>query len=278
MIQERRASARKYLLIAVAGIGIAAAALVQPIPQDLRYHMFADTRMLLSIPNFWNVVSNVPFVFAGAAGLLFAGSGLRDGLSPWLRPAYVVFFAGVLMTAFGSVWYHLAPDNRTLVWDRLPMTLAFMGLFTIIIGEHVSAPRARKLLLPLLIAGALSVAYWTMTEALGRGDLRPYALVQFLPIVLIPLILLMYRSQFDRTAFIWWAVALYAASKLLEHYDHSIFALGGVISGHSLKHIVAAMAPAVLLYGFAARRPVTNPPAQRLKQNVNKATVGNDVP
>lgn len=258
-MRERRASARDYLLLAVAGIAIAAAALVQPIPQDLRYHMFADTRMLLSIPNFWNVVSNVPFVFAGAAGLLFAGRGHRDGLSPWLRPAYIVFFAGVLMTAFGSAWYHLAPDNRTLVWDRLPMTLAFMGLFAVIIGEHVSAPWARKLLLPLLIAGALSVAYWTMTESLGRGDLRPYALVQFLPIVLIPLILLMYRSQFDRTAFIWWAVAIYAASKLLEHYDRSIFALSGVISGHSLKHIVAAMVPTVLLYGFAARRPVANP-------------------
>jgi hypothetical protein len=98
-----------------------------------------------------------------------------------------------------------------------------------------------------------------MTEGLGRGDLRPYALVQFLPIVLIPLILLMYRSQFDRTAFIWWAVAIYAASKLFEHYDHNIFALSRIISGHSLKHIVAAMAPAVLLCGFAARRPVAKP-------------------
>lgn len=255
MTQERRATARNYLLIAIAGIAIAATTMVQPIAQDIRYHMFADNRTLLSIPNFWNVVSNVPFVFAGAAGLLFAGSGHRDGLSSLLRPAYIVFFAGVLMTGFGSAWYHLAPDNRTLVWDRLPMSLAFMGLFTVIIGEHISAPRARKLLLPLLVAGALSVAYWAMTEALDRGDLRPYALVQFLPMVLIPLILLKYRSRFDRTAFIGWVVAIYAASKVLEHCDHAVFALSGVISGHSLKHIVAAMAPVVLLYGFATRLP-----------------------
>jgi hypothetical protein len=264
VIPEGRAIARGYLLTAVAGIAIVATAVLQPIPQDLQYHMFADTRTLLSIPNFWNVMSNVPFIFAGAAGLLFAGSPHRDGLSPLLRPAYIVFFAGVLMTAFGSAWYHLAPDNRTLVWDRLPMTLAFMAFFTVIIGEHISAARARKLLLPLLIAGVLSVAYWAMTETRGRGDLRPYALVQFLPIVLIPLILLMYRSQFDRTAFTWWVVAIYAASKLLEHYDHSFFALNGVISGHSFKHIVAATAPIVLLYGFATRRPVVGHSSIRL--------------
>lgn len=244
---------RGYLLFAVAGVAVALMALAPPIPQDPRYHMFADTRTLLSIPNFWNVISNVPFVFAGVAGLLFARRGRRDGLLPELQPAYLVFFGGVLLTGFGSAWYHLAPDNRSLVWDRLPMTLAFMALFAVILGEHVSVQRARKLLLPLLVAGALSVVYWAVTEGRGRGDLRPYALVQFLPIVLIPLILLMYRSRFDRTAFIWWLVAIYAASKLLEHYDSDIFAMSGVMSGHSLKHIVAAISPAVLLYGFAAR-------------------------
>jgi hypothetical protein len=256
MTRESRGIARGYLLLAVAVVAIAATALVPPVPQDPRYHMFADTRTFISIPNFWNVVSNVPFVFAGAAGLLFAGRGHRCGLLPLLQPAYIVFFAGVLVTGFGSAWYHLAPDNGTLIWDRLPMTLAFMAFFAVALGEHVSAQRARKLLLPLLFAGALSVVYWAVTESRDRGDLRPYALVQFLPIVLIPLILLMYRSRFDRTAFIWWVVAIYAASKLFEHYDRDIFSLSNVVSGHTLKHIVAAIAPAVLLYGFATRQPV----------------------
>lgn len=250
-----RGDARGYVLITVAGIAIVTVALLPPIPQDLRYHLFADTRTLLAIPNFWNVASNLPFLLAGAAGLRFA-SGRRAGLLPLLRPAYIVFFAGVLMTGFGSAWYHLAPDNRTLIWDRLPMTLAFMGLFTVITGEHVSVARARRLLVPLLAAGALSVVYWAATEGAGRGDLRPYALVQFLPVILIPLVLLMYRSPFDRTAFMWWAVAIYASSKLLEHYDRGIFAWTGLVSGHSLKHLVAAVAPAVLLYGFATRRPI----------------------
>lgn len=257
----QRTIGRGYGLTAVAAVAIAAMAFVEPIPQDLRYHAFADTRMLFSIPHFWNVVSNVPFAMVGAAGLVFTRAADRDGLSPLLRPAYFVFFTGVFLTGFGSAWYHLAPDNRTLIWDRLPMTLAFMGLFAIIIGEHVSAERGRQLLFPLLIAGAASVAFWAITEAGGSGDLRPYALVQFLPVILIPLILLIYRSQFDRTAFIWWVVAIYAASKVLEYFDHEIFALNGIVSGHSLKHVAAAAAPLVLLYGFAARRPVKNSPA-----------------
>jgi hypothetical protein len=231
---------------------------IPPIPQDPGYHLFADSRTFLSVPNFWNVASNVPFVLVGLAGLLFMQKGNRHGFSNALRPAYVVFFAGVLLTGFGSAWYHLAPDNRTLVWDRLPMTLAFMGLFTIVIGEHISERAARKLLLALLAAGAASVLYWAVSETRGGGDLRPYVLVQFLPLILIPLILFMYRSQFDRTAFIWWVVVAYATSKLFEHYDHGIFGLGGIVSGHSLKHLVAALAPLILLYGFSTRCPVAH--------------------
>jgi hypothetical protein len=252
----RGEAARAYALWAVAIIAVTGAmTLAPPIPQDPGYHLFADSRMLLAVPNFWNVASNLPFVVAGVAGLVFMRRGNRDGLTAALRPAYLVFFAGVLLTAFGSAWYHLAPDNRTLVWDRLPMTLAFMGLFAIVIGEHISPKAARKLLAPLLLAGAASVLYWAMSEARGSGDLRPYALVQFLPLLLIPLTLLIYRSQFDRTAFLWWVIVIYALSKLLEFYDYGIFALGGIISGHSLKHIVAALAALVLLYGFSTRMP-----------------------
>jgi hypothetical protein len=255
MSGSRKIPSREYLLAGVVAAAIAAMSFVRPIPQDPGYHTFVDTREFLAIPNFWNVMSNLPFVAAGVAGLLFLRQQNRPGLSPSLRPAYGIFFAGVLLTGFGSAWYHLAPDNRTLVWDRLPMTLAFMSLFTIIIGEHVSAQRARQLLLPLLITGTASVLYWAVSEAGGNGDLRPYALVQFLPMILIPLILRMYRSPFDRTAFIWLVVIIYAASKLSEYYDERVFALGGIISGHSLKHVVAALAPLVLLYGFSRRCP-----------------------
>jgi len=234
-------STRTVLLIALSAILVAAVFFIDPIPQDPAYHAFADTRSLLEIPNFWNVMSNIPFLMIGGAGLYYVRSKDHRGLLPDLSMAYLVFFAGIFLTGIGSAYYHYAPGNSTLVWDRLPMTLGFMGFVAIIIGEHISLPAAKWLLLPLLIVGAVSVVYWDITEAHGSGDLRPYAIVQFLPMLLIPLILLMYRSAL--------------LSKLFEYFDHDVYAFGEIISGHSLKHFVAAIAPLVLLYGFDRRRP-----------------------
>lgn len=248
-------SARTILLIALSAILIVAAFFIDPIPQDPSYHAFADTRSLLEIPNFWNVVSNIPFLIIGGAGLYYVRSKHHPGLLPGLFMAYLVFFSGIFLTGIGSAYYHYAPDNSTLVWDRFPMTLGFMGFVAIIIGEHISLPAAKRLLIPLLIVGAGSVVYWDITEAQGSGDLRPYAIVQFLPMLLIPLILLMYRSVFDRVNFFWLVIALYVLSKLFEHFDYDVYAFGELISGHSLKHFVAAVAPLVLLYGFDSRRP-----------------------
>lgn len=248
-------SGRTIFLIALSAILIVAIFFVDPIPQDPAYHAFADARSLLGIPNFWNVASNVPFLLVGGAGLYYLISSNSPGLLPGLSPAYLVFFAGVLLTGIGSAYYHYAPGNATLVWDRLPMTLGFMGFLTIIIGEHISLPAAKRLLIPLLIVGAGSVVYWGITETRGAGDLRPYAIVQFLPGLLIPLILLMYRSVFGSVAFLWIVIVMYVLSKLFEHFDSAIYEFGELISGHSLKHFAAAIAPIVILYGFDTRRP-----------------------
>ena len=168
--------------------------------------------------------------------------------------AYMVFFAGILLTAFGSSYYHLAPSNETLLWDRLPMTIGFAGLLTVIVAEFVSASAARRLLLPLLIVGFASVEYWAWTESRGVGDLRPYALVQFLPMLLIPVILLTHRPTIGAARYFWWMLAFYLVAKLLEFFDADVFALGHLISGHSLKHVAAAMTPAVFLYALIRRR------------------------
>jgi hypothetical protein len=109
------------------------------------------------------------------------------------RPVYILLLSGITAAGLGSFWYHLAPDNQTLFWDRLPMTVALMALFSVIISEYISVRWGKRLLYPLLIVGVLSVVYWNMTEARGRGDLRLYALVQFLPLVIIPVTLLMYN-------------------------------------------------------------------------------------
>lgn len=248
-------NAKTIFLTVLSAVLIAAMFFIEPIPQDPSYHAFADTRSLLGVPNFWNVMSNIPFLLVGGAGIYYSRSTNQPGMIPDLHLAYLILFAGIFLTGFGSAFYHYAPGNETLVWDRLPMTLGFMGLTTIIIGEHISLPVAKRLLIPLLIVGAGSVIYWATTEARGAGDLRPYAIVQFLPMLLIPLILLMYRSVYDNVGFLWLVIVLYALSKMFEYFDFATYEIGQLISGHSIKHVVAAIAPLVFLYGIKNRRP-----------------------
>ena len=228
--------------------------LVPAYPQPQSYYAFADDRTLFGMPNFCNVASNALFLGPGIAGLWLLGSTPRPGALADLFPAYHVFFAGVLLTAFGSAWFHLNPGNQSLFWDRLPMTIAFMSLFAIVVGEHVSRRLGKMLLWPLLAIGAASVIYWDYSEARLAGDLRLYGLVQFLPLVLIPGIMLTHRSVFDRTAFIWVVLVLYGLAKACELLDVPIYNLGHLISGHCIKHMLAACAPLVLIYGGMKRR------------------------
>lgn len=240
---------RLWLLAAVAVLGGVVVYSLGPVPQDAAYHAFADQRTLFGVPNFWNVVSNLPFLLVGIAGILVLRSRRAGGTLPELRPAFFAFFIGSALVAFGSGYYHLAPNNETLVFDRLPMTIAFMGFFSLILGEHLDPKLGRRSLLPLLIVGTASVLYWWITESRGHGDLRPYALVQYLPIVLIPLILILFPSRLTNVRLIWGVLAAYALAKVLEYFDLPIYRSLG-ISGHTLKHLVAAIGmflPAVAL-------------------------------
>jgi len=225
-----------------------------PVPQDPAYHAFSDVRNLFGIPNFWNVISNLPFLVIGAAGLWFLRHDAERVCMQGNALAYRVFFAGILLTAFGSAYYHLAPSNQTLLWDRLPMTIGFAGLLTVIIAEFISSNAARRLLLPLLGIGLGSVFYWAWSETQGAGDLRPYAIVQFLPMLLIPAVLLTHKPAIGDSRYFWWMLVFYVIAKVFEFMDPSILALGNLISGHSLKHLAAAMTPAVFLYALTRRR------------------------
>jgi len=133
------------------------------------------------------------------------------------------------------------------------MTIGFAGLFSIIVGEFISVPGARRLLIPLLLIGYASVEYWAFTESRGVGDLRPYAVVQFLPMLLIPFILLSREPEIGTSKYYWLMLLFYALAKLFEQLDAAIFAAGELISGHSLKHLFAAMTPATLLYALHVR-------------------------
>lgn len=238
------------VLAGVVSASILALTLRGRIPQNPGYHRFADRRSLLGIPNFWNVTSNVAFLFAGAAGLLAVG---RYGWSRPLAPAYFVFFLATILLSLGSAYYHLAPDNRRLTWDRLPMALAFMAFLVIVVGERID-PTFARLALPFLLAtGAGSVAYWHFSELRGRGDLRPYLLVQFLPLALATLITLLFPATFSETCGIWGMLVAYVAAKIAEMLDERIFDVHELVSGHTLKHLTAAAGVLCQVLAIAGR-------------------------
>jgi hypothetical protein len=230
----------------LAAVGVAVALALPPIAQDPAYHAFADRRALLGVPNALDVLSNVVFLLAGAAGLAWLA---RGGARGWDAAAAAILFAGVAGTAVGSAWYHLAPDNPRLVWDRLPMSAVFTTLLAVVIADRLGARAGRVLLPPLLVAGVGSVVYWARVD-----DLRPYGLVQFFPMLAIPFLLLAFPSARGGDAALWWAGAAYAASKVTEHFDAAIFAAGGLVSGHTLKHVLAG-AGAALIVCWIVRRP-----------------------
>jgi hypothetical protein len=192
---------RGALLLAVAAVAVVGVGLYGPIPQPSGYHDFADGRGLLGIPHFADTLSNLPFLLLGVAGLALFSRRTPPGALPALRPAYLSFFLGTALLFPGSAYYHLAPSDSTLAWDRLPMTLAFMAVFAIMIGEHISPRLGIRLLLPLLLFGALSVVYWRATDSGNGGDLRLYVIVQYLPLLLIPAIVLLYRSALQPTSY-----------------------------------------------------------------------------
>jgi hypothetical protein len=249
-----------YRIRILAAITLAAVIAIfnfSPIPQNLAYHRFADQRTMAGLANFWNVISNIPFLIIGLIGMRWVlGEPLPGGLAE-LRWMYCTFFAGVFLTGIGSSYYHLHPDNRTLVWDRLPMTIGFIALFGAIVGEYVSIRAARALFAPLLIIGLASVLYWHVTELNGRGDLRPYALVQILPMLLIPAILWLFESEQQGDAFYWGMIAAYALAKAAEFFDAGLYEFSGGVSGHTLKHLIAAAAPWIFYRALRHRERLT---------------------
>lgn len=241
---------RVGILLLISAATVIALFFVGPIPQDQNYHLFADTRRMFGVNNFFDVTSNVFFIFAGGLGLIRL-SRLSQTLS---AQGYFVMCLGVLFVAFGSAYYHLAPANESLVWDRLPMTVAFMALFSLLLGERVTENHNRYILWLLLAAGIGSVLYWAWTESSGNGDLRPYAVVQFLPIILMPLILIMFRQKYLSNGLLLSAFALYFVAKVFEYFDAQIFTALGFLSGHSIKHVAAAGAVLCIIYAVPARR------------------------
>ncbi|HEY3073617.1 MAG TPA: ceramidase domain-containing protein [Burkholderiales bacterium] len=237
-----------------------AIALVPPIPEPRAFRELVDDRTLFGVANFWNVVSNVPFLFVGVWGLYVIARG-RPGafVYPEEKWPYVVCFLAVALIAIGSTYYHLAPIEDRLMWDRLPIGLGFMALLSAVIAERIGVKAGLRALGPLLLAGVASVLYWRWSGQRGAENILPYALVQYGAIAAIVAIAALFPSRYTRGADVLIAVAIYAIAKLVEVLDSQIYALGHVVSGHTVKHLLAALAVWWLLRMLQLRAPLSRP-------------------
>ncbi|MBS0424318.1 MAG: ceramidase domain-containing protein [Proteobacteria bacterium] len=241
----------KHHLWGLAGTSVLvfiAAMILPPVAQPAEYHHFADWRSFFGIPNFNDVISNLAFLLSGSAGLLFlwqthhnpAQTVFQDRKESW---PYWVLFLSIASVTFGSIYYHWTPDIDHLLWDRLPIVIAIAALLAATIAERISLTAGLRLLPPLVVFAVLSVLYWYRTEQQGAGNLNFYIAMQFYPILLIIWISLRFPSHYSHSNGIFHVIALYAVAKVAEMLDGKIFVwTDGWISGHTLKHLIAAFA------------------------------------
>lgn len=207
---------------------------IPPISQDPAYHQFADPKTVWGIPNFLNVATSLAFVVVGLLGLI-SGRTHQPTLAPW---SWRTLFAAVAFVGLGSAYYHWAPSNWTLVWDRLPMAVGFMALFVALLSENVNPKLETFLLAPMCLLAIFSVVYWHFTD-----DLRFYIWVQGSPLLGILVLFLLFRGRYTHQAYLIAALGLYILAKVAEVYDQSIYSMTRQsFSGHSLKHLLSAWA------------------------------------
>jgi hypothetical protein len=218
-----------------------------PLPQDPAYHLLADTRVWLGvIPHAGDVMTNLAILLAGVFGLALRP---RMSVAPEARTAVNVLIAASILTAFGSAYYHWAPANATLVWDRLPMTMVLMPLLALVMADRVHPLFARDALWPFTALGILSVVVWGVSETMGQGDVLLYLIVRICTEIAVVFLLILQRPR--RTGSIWLVAALGSevVMAFCEHFDHELFRLtGGLVSGHNMKHVMAGVALAFVFW------------------------------
>jgi hypothetical protein len=249
--------ARIAVLLTLTAAVAVAFSLIHSFAQPQSYHSFADQRRLFGILNSGNVVSNLPFALVGIWGIVFLSSPSAEVhfIDQRERLPYVVAFLGLFLTCFGSSYYHLHPNNARLVWDRLPMTVVFMAIVAAIVAERIDLRAGLWALPVLLFVGIVSVLQWYASELRSAGDLRMYAAVQVYA-ALVLLVSLLFRSPYTHGSDFAVVVGFYALAKFLETYDRQIFAIGHIVSGHTLKHLVAAAAGWWILRMLRKREPI----------------------
>jgi hypothetical protein len=252
-MSDPRFHAKVTAVVGLAAAGVLTVFFLAPIPQDPAFHAFADAREFLGIPNFWNVLSNLPFLAAGAWGLHALLVRKRGRFhEPRERAPYAVLLASIFLVGLGSSYYHWQPTSERLFWDRLPMTLMFSSFLAITVAERMSPRWGARLIGPLLAAGLGSLLWWRAFD-----DLRFYGLLQGFTMVGIPLMLVLFRPRYTRTSDMFFIVTLYGVAKACEAADLAVdAALGGALSGHTIKHLLGGVAALWIVVMLLRRRPL----------------------
>jgi hypothetical protein len=253
---------RHSLLLLVIVSVVACVFLFPAIPQDEAYHNFADKRALLGISNCLDVLSNALFLIVGTLGARFILSKSPEDRSTFGNPverwAYLIFFLAVGATAFGSAYYHLRPSDSRLLWDRLPMAIGFLSLVAGVLCERTTPKNGLRYLILLPVWGTGTVYYWFVTQENGHGDLRPYVMAQFGSMLAIMLLVALFAPQYTRGGDLIISLGIYGLAKVFEYYDHLIFGWGGIVSGHTVKHLIAAVSAWWILRMLQLRTEVSH--------------------
>ncbi len=228
-----------------------------PLPQDPAYHLLADTRTCLGvIPHAGDVITNLAILSAGLFGLALRP---RMTIAPQERTAVNVLIAATILTSFGSAYYHGAPANATLVWDRLPMAMVLTSLLALVMADRVHPLFAREALWPFAALGVASVILWGVSEAVAQGDVLLYFIVRIGTGAVIAYLVILRQPRHTGTIWLIAAMLSEVAMAFLDHFDHEIFHLtGGFASGHNMKHVMAGVALACVFWWLRTRKTLTS--------------------
>ena len=249
--QRQRPVARAEMGLLLGLVALLVLAVFGPaLPASAHQHGFADQRTLWGIPCAMDVLSNLPFAIAGVWGLWALRRLAPGALDRTSHTLGTLFFAGLLCTAAGSSVYHWRPLDAGLLWDRLGMVLPFAGLLGLAAAGRVSDRAGWALAGAVLLTGPLAVLWWAHT-----GNLMPWAVVQLGGMLVVLVLACLPRRDGALAVHLGAVIGLYAVAKLFEAADHAVFdATYQWLSGHSMKHVLAAGAAWPVLLDLAALR------------------------
>jgi hypothetical protein len=211
--------------------------IIKPIPQPVSYHNFADKRNFLGIPNCLNVLSNLGFLLASIYGLIH---NFYSSMNKKTKIFFMIFYVSLMLTTFGSAYYHWNPNNQTLIWDRIPTSLSLTSIASALLVERSNYLATIPIAIIIILSAPISSLYWYYSEMYFIGDIRPYILTQSVPIIIFYFLLILFPKTNDNTLYKGFLFSILA--RLGEYFDKKVYELTfHIVSGHTCKHLFFAL-------------------------------------